>query len=185
MKTINKYISESFNDEWDYVVEMASIGYPVLNKTEHYIALHGTNAGDRPRPHIHIYLSNDTRPFNKFNFEIALDEILCYDEINLIRMKDESKHLDITNRSKCSWNNYSKLEQDFEDWLYSNDVELRGEFIDNIDACIYSYNQESGGMKNKNPLLEYMKEHGFKIMNKFKKYFSENDIEKYKECFNI
>lgn len=65
---------------------MASIGYPVLNKTKYLIAFHGTYAGDREKPHIHIYLNVDRRPFSKFNFEIALDEILCYDEINLLRM---------------------------------------------------------------------------------------------------
>ena len=34
MKHLNTYIDEQFNPEWDYVVEMASIGYPVLNKTK-------------------------------------------------------------------------------------------------------------------------------------------------------
>ena len=97
MKHLNTYIEEQFNPAWDYVVEMTSIGYPVLNKTNHYIAVHGTNAGYRQRPHIHIYLSDDKRPFSKFNFEIALDEILCYDEINLIRMKDKAKHIDRRN----------------------------------------------------------------------------------------
>ena len=184
MKGIDKYINEKFDDSWDYVIEMASIGYPILNKTNHYIALHGTNAGDRERPHIHIYLQNDKRPFNKFNFEIALDEILCYDEINLIRMKDEKRHIDFKNRNKCSWNSYGKLKNDFEEWLYSDEVELRGDYIDNLDAIIYFYNQESGGVKDKNPLLEYIKVHGMKIIDKYKKYFSEDDLIKYKECFN-
>ena len=153
MKAIKQYINEKFNSDWDYVIEMASIGYPILNKTNHYIALHGKNAGDRERPHIHIYLENDKRPFNKFNFEIALDEILCYDEINLIRMKDISKKIDYTDRQKCSWDGYTKLYNDFEDWLFSSNVEIRGDYIDNLDAIIYFYNQESGGTKNKNPLL--------------------------------
>lgn len=183
MKEIKKYINEQFNPEWDYVIEMASIGYPILNKQNHYIALHGTYAGDRERPHIHIYLENDVRPFSKFNFEIALDEILCYDEINLIRMVDIKKHLDIKNRNKCSWKGYNKLKNDFEDWLFSDKVELRGEYIDNLDACIYFYNQESGKTEH-NPLLKYIKEHGMKILNKYNKYFSEEDKEQYKECFN-
>ena len=119
MKIIKEYINEQFNPEWDYVIEMASIGYPVLNKQKHYIALHGAHAGDRKRPHVHIYLENDIRPFSKFNFEIALDEILCYDEINLIRMVDSKKHIDIRNRNKCSWEGYNKLKNDFEDWLFS------------------------------------------------------------------
>lgn len=184
MKTIKEYINEEFNSDWDYVIEMASIGYPILNKTNHYIALHGTNAGDRERPHIHIYLENDKRPFNNFNFEIALDEILCYDEINLIRMKDIKRNINYTNRNKCSWNNYKKLYNDFEDWLYSNDVEIRGEFIDNLDAIIYFYNMESGGTKNKNPLLEYISKQGKQILPKFYNYFSENDKLQYKNCFN-
>lgn len=182
MKDLKVYINEKFNDKWDYVIEMASIGYPILDKKERLIALHGTKAGDRKRPHIHIYLNNDKRPFFKFNFEIALDEILCYDEINLIRMKDQSKNLDIKNRNNCSWNGYNKLKNDFEDWLYDK-CKKRGDFIDNLDAIIYNYNFESRISDNVNPLLEYIKEHGMKILDKFKKYFSEEDIINYKECF--
>ena len=59
MKQLVKYLQDDFNKDWDYVIEMASIGYPILNNTNHYIALHGTNGGDRERPHIHIYLAND------------------------------------------------------------------------------------------------------------------------------
>jgi len=182
MKTLTDFVEE-FNEHWDYVTEMASIGYPVLNKTNYYIALHGTNAGDRERPHIHIYLKEDVRPFNKFNFEIALDEILCYDEVNIIRMKDGKKNIDIRNRNKCSWDGYTKLKNDFEDWLYNSDVEIRGDFIDNLDACIYFYNMESGGMKSSNPLLEYIKKQGAKIMKKYRIYFTPEEFDRYKECF--
>lgn len=183
MKTLKQYLNEEFDPDWDYVIEIASIGRPILNKIHYHIALHGTEAGDRTKPHIHIYLNGDKRPFSKFNFEIALDEILCYDEINLIRVKDLSKNIDIKNRNKCSWEGYFKLRDDFEDWLFSNNVELRGDFIDNLDAIIYFYNQESGGLKLSNPLLEYIKFKGMKIQNKFKKYFSEKDLNKYDVCF--
>ena len=179
-----RYLEEKFNPEWDYVIEMASIGYPVLNKTNHLIALHGTYAGDREKPHVHIYLTSDKRPFSKFNFEIALDEILCYDEINLLRMRDESKRIDFKNRNKCSWNGYEELIDDFEDWLFSEDVEIRGGFKDNLDAIIYWYNRESDSTNNSNPLLEYIKSKGMKIQDKFQKYFSEEDISKYRECFD-
>ena len=179
-----EYVEEKFNPEQDYVIEMASIGYPVLNKTNHLIALHGTNAGDRQRPHVHIYLTGDKRPFSKFNFEIALDEILCYDEINLLRMRDKSKRIDFKNRNKCSWDGYMILKDDFEDWLFSKDVEIRGDFIDNLDAIIYWYNQESDSTNNSNPLLEYIKNKGMKIQDKFRKYFSEEDINKYDVCFD-
>ena len=182
MKKLVEYIEEEFNPEWDYVIEMASIGRPILNKIHYHIVLHGTYAGDRERPHIHIYLKEDKRPFSKFNFEIALDEILCYDEINLITMRDKSKHIYLKNRNKCSWDGYFKLRDDFEDWLFSTS-ELRGDFIDNLDAIIYFYNQESGGTKNSNPLLEYIKNKGMKILKKNEKYFSEEDKLKYKDCF--
>ena len=183
LHSFNEHIDEQFNPEWDYVVEMASIGYPVLNKTNHYIAVHGTNSGDRQQPHVHIYLRGDKRPFSKFNFEIALDEILCYDEINLIRMKDQSKHINIKNRNICSWNGYHKLYEDFDDWLFSNNVEVRGDFIDNLDAIIYFYNEESTNVHQQNPMLKYIKDNRMKILDKYKKYFSEEDIKKYEECF--
>lgn len=183
MKQLKEYLSEEFNPEWDYVVEMTTIGRPILNRKYYHIALHGTDAGDRERPHIHIYLDGDKRPFSKFNFEIALDEIICYDEINLIRMKDSIKNLDIKNRNKCSWDGYNKLKNDFEDWLFNKNVEIRGDFIDNMDSIIYFYNQESGGLRKSNPLLDYIKSHGMKVLNEYKKYFSEEDIEKYNDCF--
>ena len=183
MKKLKEYLEEDFNPEWDYVIDMASIGRPILNEMYCYIALHGTYAGDRERPHVHIYLAGDKRPFSKFNFEIALDEILCYGEINLLRMRDKSKHIDFKNRSKCSWDGYFKLRDDFEDWLFST-PELRGDFIDNLDAIIYFYNQECDNTNNSNPLLEYIKNKGMKIQDKFRHYFSEDDISKYIECFD-
>ena len=182
LHSFNEYIDEQFNPEWDYVVEMATIGNPVLDKKERLIMIHGTNSGDRQRPHVHICLNDDVRPFKKFNFEIALDEILCYDELNLIRMTDKKNNINKKKRSLCSWNGYHKLKDEFEDWLYQKSNK-RGDFIDNLDALICFYNLESIGMKNSNPLLDYIKDHGMKILEKHKKYFSEEDIEKYKECF--
>ena len=58
------------------------------------------------------------------------------------------------------------------------------EFLKSQDAIIYFYNQESGGTKNSNSLLEYIKRKGMKIQNKFIKYFSEEDIDKYPVCFD-
>ena len=183
MKKLKEFLEEEFNPKWDYAIEMASIRRPILNKIYYHIALHGTDAGDRKRPHIHIYLDGDKRPFSKFNFEIALDEILCYDEINLITMRDKSKHVDIKNRNNCSWDGYTRLKNDFEDWLFSDNVEIRGDNQDNLDDIIYFYNQEYGGTRNLNPLLEYIKSKGMKILKKNEKYFSEEDKLKYKDCF--
>ena len=72
MKTLQEYIKESyepFDDDWDYVVEMATIGTPFLDKKERLIIVHGINSGDRIRPHVHICLNDDKCPFSKFNFE--------------------------------------------------------------------------------------------------------------------
>lgn len=178
MQSLKEYINEEFNPKWDYVIEMAIVGHPILARTKYNIALHGTLAGDRERPHIHIYLANDVRLFNKFNFEIALDELLCYNELNLIRMKDQSKGFDKWHRSKCSWDGYIKLQHEFEDWLYSR-CELRGEYIDNLDSIIYWYNEESGGNEESNPLLEYISKRGMNIQSQFRKYFSNDDLKKY------
>lgn len=49
------YLEEKFNPEWDYVVEMASIGRPILNKIHYHIVLHGTYAGDR-KNHTFIFI---------------------------------------------------------------------------------------------------------------------------------
>ena len=182
MKSFKEYAEEQFNPEWDYVVEMATIGHPVLDKKERLIMVHGTNAGDRQIPHVHICLNDDVRPFNKFNFEIALDEILCYDELNLIRMSDKNNGIDKKNRSLCSWNGYNKLKNEFEDWLYQKSNK-RGEFIDNLDALIYFYNEESTNTHQQNPLLKYIQDHGMKVLYKYKKYFSEEDIKKYDKYF--
>ena len=34
LHSFNEHIEEQFNPEWDYVVEMATIGHPVLDKKE-------------------------------------------------------------------------------------------------------------------------------------------------------
>ena len=177
MKSLQSYISNEQS-----IIEMASIGRPILNKTKYLIAIHGSNAKDRLRPHIHIYLNDDHMPFNKFNFEIALDEIICYDELNVIKMLDKKNHKNISNRDKCNWSGYNKLKNDFEDWLFDK-AYIRGDFIDNLDAIIYWYNEESDNSTGDNPLLEYIRTHGMKVMKKYWKYFSEEDKKSYSECF--
>ena len=34
-----------------------------------------------------------------------------------------------TNRSKCSWIGYTQLKNDFEDWLFNDNVNIPGEYI--------------------------------------------------------
>lgn len=153
---------------------MAVISRRSLTKSKYQIAVHGANPGDRPVPHIHIYLDDDTHPFSKFNFEISLCDILCRDEINLIRMKDKNTGTDIKNRDKCSWDRYTKLRDYFEDRLSSVPVRP-GSFKDNLDAIIWNYNMESG---SGNYIKEYIEQHGMTVLPKYKEYIDNNNINK-------
>lgn len=148
------------------IVEMVIIGYDLkFGKDRFKVAIHGTSSGDRENHHIHIYLENDKIPFNKFNFEISLVDILCYDEINLIYQRDVRNGIKRTNRVKCSCDGYFKLKEDFEDWLFSKSSK-RGDFKDNLDAIIYFYNEEN----HNKTLFDYIEEHGLKVLDKYKNY---------------
>lgn len=173
MKSLFEYLKVSQWPSEEYIVEMATIAKSTsLWKSKYKIACHGTDAFDRPNPHIHIYLADDKRPYNKFNFEISICDILCKDEINLIKMRDEKNGIKKNNRRICSWDGYQKLKNDFEDWLFNKKVEIPGNFIDNLDACIYWYNQECDGSDN--PIRDYIEEHGWKVLSKYKKYIDGN-----------
>lgn len=182
MKTIKEFIDSLLMFPEKKVYEMATIGKPVLNKEKRIVAIHGVNSGDRPYPHIHIYLASDKFPYNEFNFEISLIDILCKDEINLVRMRDKKTRKLINNKDKCSWEGYSKLRDDFEDWLFGVST-FPGDFIDNIDAIIWNYNNESEYAKEQNALLGYIRSQGMKVLENYKKYFNSSDKENYKECF--
>ena len=148
------------------IVEMVTISYNLkFGEDKFKVAIHGPSYGDRENPHIHIYLDNGKMPYNKFNFEISLVDILCYDEMNLIYQRDTRNVIKRTNRNKCSWDGYFKLKEDFEDWLFSKSSK-RGDFKDNLDAIIYFYNEEN---RNKT-LWDYIEEHGLKVLDKYKHY---------------
>lgn len=147
------------------IIEMASISQPVLNRTKYNIVLHGADSGDRETPNIHIYLYGDVRPFSKFNFEISLTDIVCYDELNLVKQDDGNRHIRRNNRSKCSWDGYTKLKHDFEDWLFFVKP-LNPNFKNHLHAIIWTYNNESTS-KGTNALKTYCKEKGLKILDKY------------------
>ena len=187
MKSLLSYIKNIYYNKLlpsENVYEMATISRnEKFGKDNYRVSIHGPASADRENPHIHIYLANDIIPYNKFNFEISLTDILCKDEINLIYQRDIRNHVMRSNRSKCSWDGYKNLLYDFEDWLFNENVKKAGDFIDNLHALIFFYNDESP-YTEQNSLLKYIKDHGLKILNEYEKYFSEEDKEKYKECFN-
>lgn len=169
MRSIKEFIFDIFYPS-ESIFEMATISKAERwGKDSYRIATHGTAAGDRETPHVHIYLSNDTKPYNQFNFEISLVDILCYDEINLIYQRDRKSNKLITNRLKCSWTGYKQIRDGFEDWLFAKS-KMPGEFKDNLDALIWSYNNESNEL-TENPLKDYMDSRGLKVLDKYKHYF--------------
>lgn len=159
MKSILEYIQEKLNiiEPSIPIVEMATIDKTVnVYKNTYRIALHGPAVGDRPYPHFHIYLANDVFPYKRFNIEISLIDLLCYDELN------------IKNRNRCSWSGYKKLHDRIEYWLEEPCTGLPGNFQNNLEALIWSYDNESNdGMS----LLEYINNHGKKVLPKYEKYF--------------
>lgn len=182
-----EYIREIFQRDnlHDYLVEMATIQQNVrLNKTNFNVAIHGPSTKDRENPHIHIYLTGDNS-LKQFNFEISLVDIVCKDEINLIRMLDKTKRkkVDIKNRIECSWDGYGNMEEDFEKWLFDK-CKKRGEYINNLDAIIYYYNEE-GKYLSENYLLKYISERNLKVLSKYHKYFSDEDQKNFQLCFNV
>lgn len=171
-----EFLHNCFKSE--YIVEMATIGRSVRldSKRLYKIAIHGPSSNDRDYPHIHIYDANDVT-LKDFNFEISVIDLLSKGEINLLCQVDKKSHLRNTNRSRCSWTGYRDLRDNFEDWLYSK-CTLPGTFIDNLDAIIWNINNESHS-KYDNYILQYMSERGLKVMKRFQKYFSKDNLWKF------
>lgn len=178
MMSLINFIKEKLFDYPDsrHIYEMATIGEDVLMNRQHKsIQIHGSNAGDKEYPHIHIYDYNDKIGFN---FEISLVDLLVHDELVIIKMVDKKNHIKKTNRSKCSWNGYSKLKNDFEDWL-NDETEIPGDYKNNLHAIIYWYNRESVKERGENPILKYLSDRGMKLHDNYKYLFNSKDIEKY------
>lgn len=171
MKYVLEYIQEKLGitEPSMQIVEMATVDKKVkVGKDTYRIALHGPAVGDRPYPHFHIYLANDMFPYKKFNIEVSLVDLLCYDELNIVGIQDKEKGTNIKNRDKCSWLGYRKLHNTIEDWLEKPCTGLPGRFANNLEALIWSYDNESNqGLS----LLEYIKDQGKKVLPKYKKYF--------------
>lgn len=170
MKKFSNLFTTSCLPEDRYITEMATVGRNVKLGAQRYrIACHGTDSFERPNPYIHIYLADDIRPFNKFNFEISICDILCKDEINIVKMRDKQRHIEYGKKEQCSWKGYGKLRADFEKWLFDTTPSIKGDFIDNLDACIYWYNQESTS-KSTNAIKDYIESQKLVVLPKYEKY---------------
>lgn len=182
---LSDFISKIYIPTRKVVLEMGQLSSNLrLGNKLYDISLHGPNSGDRPHPHIHIYKPK----LNKsFDFEISLVDLLCNDELNLISMKDKDNNINRRNRNICSWEGYRKMKNDFEEWLESTEVDIIGDFKNNIEAAIYTYNREAGmnarDINKFNPFLEYIISQGKKIHDNYKELFSDEIKEIYPEAF--
>lgn len=175
MKSLVTYIKEQLGINKGCFVQEMSFACKKLKwgKWQYRVAIHGADTKDRPYPHIHIYDANDSKPGLTFNFEVSLIDILCKDEINLVAQKDyrKRKRLYISNKSKCSWEGYSDILDNFEDWLMDKS-NRPGEFKDNLDFLIWSYNDET--LSETKALQKYIEEQGLKILHKYQWYIDNN-----------
>lgn len=190
MKKLVEFIKEklvfkyAFEKEHKLMLEMANIQKGVVLSSNRYnISVHGASSKDREYPHLHIYLTGDNS-LKQFNFEISIIDLLCDDELNLIRQLDKTKKkkIDIKNRIDCSWEGYSKLKNDFEDWLEQPYKKIERQFKNNLDALIYLYNSESEDLSD-NYILEYISKQNRKINKQYHYLFSEEEKNNYSECF--
>ena len=149
--------------------EMATVGWPIIDKVEYKLSIHGVNTRDRPIPHIHLDRADDPERKN-FKFEISLVDMLATGEPVLVLQKDRERHIDRTNKTECSWDGYTKLHDGVLEYLESGpeDDAPRGS-RSNLESFIKFWNKECG--TNPNRLAEYIKEHDVTVREKYRIYF--------------
>lgn len=79
--------------------------------------------------------------------------------------------MSVSNKSKCSREGYSDILGNFEDWL-TDKSDRPGEFKDNLDFLIWSYNDET--LPGTNALQKYIEEQGLKVLPKYQWYIDNN-----------
>ena len=178
-RIVKRVIFEELSSKGSHKVpllEMATFGVEKWGKDTYKIAVHGASTKDRPTPHLHIYLNNDTQPYSSFNFEISFVDLLCKGEIVLIYQCDRANNVKHTNRRECSWEGYSDIYEGIKNFLLNEICKPSkfGTFTDNIERAIYEWNRETDyakTMKGGNPLKEYLDAKGLTVLPQFKKYF--------------
>lgn len=189
MTDLIEYLKERFipgyaqEKEHALMLEMANIQKGVnLDSIRYNIAVHGASSKDRDYPHLHIYLTGDNS-MKQFNFEISIVDLLCDGELRLIKQLDRTKRkkIDRRNKTDCSWEGYSKLLYDLEDWLEAP-YKHPNVYVNNLQAVVGEYNDESEDISD-NYILDYIRGQKRKIDSQYHHLFSEDDKEKFKECF--
>lgn len=181
MSIIDNIVNEIIHNEGQPLMEMATCGVEKWGKETYKIAVHGASTKDRPTPHIHIYLNRDQNPYRLFNFEISFVELICNDSIVPIYQYDRAKNIKNTNRRECSWTGYKDIEDGIRNFLSQPSGNNRfGQFSTNIERLINEWNRETdfvGTNQGRNPMKEYLEEHGLVPHQKYQKYFLDDNDE--------
>lgn len=139
----------------------------ILDGKKRSVHIHGI---DPKEPHIHICGRN-------FNFEISLVDLICQNKSVLIKMFDKKNKIN-KKRKKCSWNGYFKMKRDFEEWLECPEVKIEGNYRNNLDALIVSYNKLTKN-RTHNPILKYLSDRNLKVHENHRYLFRKIDLEIY------
>lgn len=186
-ENIKRIVSEVLREELSYrggheepLLEMATFGVRKWGRDTYKIAVHGASTKDRPTPHFHIYLNNDTEPYSLFNIEISFVDLFCRGEIVPIFIIDRQHNIKKTNRNECSWQGYRDIYEGVYNFLFNEPCKPSkfGTFRDNIERAIYEWNRETDYVKTENggnPLKEYFDEKGLTVLPKFQKYFQSDE----------
>lgn len=151
----------------------ATIGKPRWGEVDYRIAVHGSVSQVEDSPCVHIYLLSDIS-HDKFDFVVSMVDILCKDEVNLIRQTDEAKNVIRANENECSWEGYESIYEGLMTFLSDKSTIRPYASCENgLHASIAAYNAESNSRGN--ALKEYLDGRDLSILPQYAKYLNEED----------
>lgn len=184
--------------------EMARFGDALeCGKTRIDVELHGTIDRIYP-PHVHLYHTTERkmdRDKRSFTIEINLAYYMWTGHIVPCRIRDKKKKVDRMDSTETSWEGYKTYLQTFEEFICDGDVNKRyAGCIDNIAVAIRVFNEEAnlsqlhkedkelirkkiGDYSQNDKFLVVLYCYGRKIRRQFRKYFTQEQIDRFKEIF--
>ena len=182
--------------------EMARIGDAVRGRDILVdIVLHGGNDRIYP-PHIHIYNTNERKMKSKpFTIEVNLAHLMWTGNLSTCRILDKNKGIDIKDSANTKWKGYLSYLDVIEDFLFSTEVMKNySDCIDNIAVAIKVFNEEAdlkqlrkehkkllqekfGNIPESEKFIAVLYCYGKKIHKDFRKYFTIEQRQKYKDIF--
>ena len=151
----------------------ATIGKPRWGEVDYRIAVHDPVSQVEDSPCIHIYLLSDIN-HDKFDFVVSLVDILCKDEVNLIRQTDVAKNVIRTNEYECSWEGYESLYEGLKTFLSDKSTIRPYASCENgLHASIAAYNAESNSRGN--ALKDFLDKQGLIVLPRYAKYLNEEE----------